>query len=69
MDSYKGSVHEKNVFILIITRRQWSKFHFSAPKMSEFSILNWGRQLTRTEQLTDCGSNQVSPRQLAWLKN
>ena len=69
MDSYKGSVHEKNVSVLIITRRQWSKFHFSAPKMSEFSILHWGRQLMRTEQLTDCGSNQVSPRQLAWLKN
>ena len=28
---------------------------FSAPKMSDFLILNWGRQLTRTEQLIDCG--------------
>ena len=27
---------------------------FFCPKISDFLILNWGRQLTRTEQLIDC---------------
>ena len=55
MNSCKESaVHEKNVSVLITTRRQWSKFHFSIPKMSHFSILNWGGQLMQTEQLIDC---------------
>ena len=30
------------------------KLPFSVPKMPDFLILNWGGQLTRTEQLTDC---------------
>ena len=55
MNSYKVSLHEKNVSILITTRCQWSKFHFSARKMSDFLILNWGGRLTRTKQLIDCG--------------
>ena len=41
----------------ILTRRtacwQLLKLHFSAPKMSDFLILNCGRQLTRNEQLID----------------
>ena len=29
--------------------------YFSAPKMLDFLILNWGGQLMRTEQLNYCG--------------
>ena len=39
----------------VTTCQQLLKLHFSAPKMSDFLILNWGRRLTRTEKLTDCG--------------
>ena len=59
MNSCKESVREKNVSVLITTRRQWSKFHFSVPKMSHFSILNWGGWLTRTEQLIDCDLREL----------
>ena len=55
MNSYKVSLHEKNASILITTRYQWSKCHFSALKISDFLILNWGGRLTSTKQLIDCG--------------
>ena len=39
-----------NILTLTTTCWQLLKLHFSAPKMSDFLILNWGGQLTRTEQ-------------------
>ena len=46
----------KNLSVLVFktTCHQLPKLHFSTPKMSGFLILNWGGQLTRTEQLADC---------------
>ena len=44
---------KKNILTLRTTCWQFLKLHFSAPKMSDFLILNWGGQLTRTEQLID----------------
>ena len=41
----------KSILTLRTTCWQLLKLHFSAPKMSDFLILNWGAQLTRTEQL------------------
>ena len=41
----------ENILTLRIACWQLLKLHFSAPKMSDFLILNWGGQLTRTEQL------------------
>ena len=43
----------KNILTPRTTCWQLLKLHFSTPKMSDFLILNWGRQLTRTEQLID----------------
>ena len=43
----------KNISTLRTACWQLFKLHFSAPKMSDFLILNWGGQLTRTEQLID----------------
>ena len=54
VNSYEG-LRGKNVSVLITTCWQLSKVHFSARKMSDFLILNWGGRLTRTEQLIDCG--------------
>ena len=43
----------KNILTLRTACWQLLKLHFSAPKMSDFLILNWGGQLTRTKQLID----------------
>ena len=48
----KGCVRKK---ALVTTCQQLLKLHFSTPKMLDFLILNWGRQLMQTEQLNDCG--------------
>ena len=55
MKSYEGFL-KKNVCTFITTCRQLLKLRFfSPPKMLDFLILNWGKQLTRTKQLIDCG--------------
>ena len=54
MNSYEElREKKKNVSILITTCWRLSKHNFTAPKMSDYLILDWGEWLTQTEQLID----------------
>ena len=56
MNSYEElREKKKNVSVLITTCRWLPKLNFTAPKMLEFLILNWGEWLTQIKQLIDPG--------------
>ena len=61
MNSYEAlREKKKNASVLITTCRWLPKLNFTAPKMLEFLILNWGEWLTQTEQLIDRGPEKNS---------